>query len=91
MKIDLSGKTALVTGASGGLGRVLAKEVGEHNITINEVAPGWTLTDKERAKDDETLRQSVANYVQTVPRELPRLIEVGASCFNHYCTGYDDT
>ena len=24
-------------------------------------------------------------------RELLRLIEVGASCFNHYCAGYDDT
>lgn len=23
--------------------------------------------------------------------ELLRLIEVGASCFNHYCAGYDDT
>ena len=26
-----------------------------------------------------------------VCRELLRLIEVGASCFNHYCAGYDDT
>jgi hypothetical protein len=25
------------------------------------------------------------------PCELLRLIEVGASCFNHYCAGYDDT
>ena len=24
-------------------------------------------------------------------RELLRLIEVGASCFNHYCVDYDDT
>ena len=24
-------------------------------------------------------------------RELLRLIEVGASCFNHYCANYDDT
>ena len=23
--------------------------------------------------------------------ELLQLIEVGASCFNHYCAGYDDT
>ena len=23
--------------------------------------------------------------------ELFRLIEVGVSCFNHYCVGYDDT
>ena len=29
-------------------------------------------------------------YVQR-SGELLRLIEVGASCFNHYCVGYDDT
>ena len=28
---------------------------------------------------------------KTLLRELLRLIEVGASCFNHYYVGYDDT
>lgn len=31
-----------------GIVRVLAKEVGPHNITVNQIAPGWTITDKER-------------------------------------------
>jgi 3-oxoacyl-[acyl-carrier protein] reductase len=29
--------------------RVLAKEIGSHNITVNEVAPGWTISDRDRA------------------------------------------
>lgn len=30
-------------------------------------------------------------YINSLNRELPRLIEVGVSCFNHHCIGYDDT
>ena len=36
-----------------GLVRVLVKEVGPDNITINQIAPGWTITDKEREKGIE--------------------------------------
>lgn len=46
-----------------GLVRVLAKEVGKDNITINQVAPGWTITDKNRDEDTEGIR----NYIKTVP------------------------
>lgn len=46
-----------------GIVRVLAKEVGKYNITINEVAPGWTITDKER----ETGVNPAEDYVKTVP------------------------
>ena len=38
--------------------------------------------------------ERVEKYIgigQVVSSELLRLIEVGASCFNHYCVGYDDT
>ena len=31
-----------------GIVRVLAKEHGKDGITINQIAPGWTITDKER-------------------------------------------
>jgi 3-oxoacyl-[acyl-carrier protein] reductase len=34
--------------AMGGVLRVLAREVGEHQITVNEVAPGWIITDRDR-------------------------------------------
>ncbi|MGN0166218.1 MAG: SDR family NAD(P)-dependent oxidoreductase [Lachnospiraceae bacterium] len=57
--------SAYVAGKRGldGIVRVLAKEVGEHNITINQVAPGWTLTDKER----ETEIDSAEEYVSSIP------------------------
>lgn len=28
--------------------RVLAREVGEHNITVNQVAPGWMISERDR-------------------------------------------
>ncbi len=39
-----------------GVLRCLAREVGEHGITVNQVAPGWTISDKYRGTDQE--RQS---------------------------------
>lgn len=46
---------AYVSGKRGmdGIMRVLAKEIGQHNITVNQVAPGWTQSDKIRELDDD--------------------------------------
>ena len=64
------GAMAGVVGASGfcgdvldGLVRVLAKELGPHQITVNQVAPGWTITEKDR--HDHT--ESQPDYEKTVP------------------------
>jgi 3-oxoacyl-[acyl-carrier protein] reductase len=40
-------QSAYVSGKRGmdGVLRVLAKEIGEHNITVNQVAPGWTVSE----------------------------------------------
>lgn len=46
-----------------GIVRVLAKELGPDNITINEIAPGWTITDKERA----TGINPTVDYIEEVP------------------------
>jgi 3-oxoacyl-[acyl-carrier protein] reductase len=48
-------QSAYVAGKRGmdGVLRVLAREVGEHNITVNQVAPGWTISDKDRAAGTE--------------------------------------
>jgi 3-oxoacyl-[acyl-carrier protein] reductase len=45
-------QSAYVAGKRGmdGVLRVLAKEVGKNGITVNQVAPGWTISDRERAK-----------------------------------------
>ena len=46
-----------------GVYRVLAKEVGEYQITVNQVAPGWTISERDRTSEpghDEA-------YTRTVP------------------------
>ncbi len=36
-----------------GVLRVLAREVGRHQITVNQVAPGWTISEQDRAQGTE--------------------------------------
>ena len=46
-------QSAYVAGKRGmdGVYKVLAREVGRHNITVNQVAPGWIISDKFRDAD----------------------------------------
>lgn len=62
---NVPGQSAYVSGKRGmdGVLRVLAREVGQHNITVNQVAPGWTISDKYR--DTGTERQEA--YEANVP------------------------
>lgn len=46
-----------------GVYRVLAKEVGEHGITVNQVAPGWTISEQDRGLED----RNDAAYIADVP------------------------
>jgi 3-oxoacyl-[acyl-carrier protein] reductase len=39
--------------AMDGLIRSMARELGEHGITVNQVAPGWVISDKDRRDRDE--------------------------------------
>ena len=41
---------AYISGKKGmdALLRVLAKEIGMHGITVNQVAPGWTISERDR-------------------------------------------
>lgn len=47
--------SAYVSGKRGmdGVLRVLAREIGEYNITVNQVAPGWTISDNDRKNGTE--------------------------------------
>ncbi len=58
-------QSAYVSGKRGmdGLLRVLAKEVGQHQVTVNQVAPGWMISDKDRAAG----REKQEGYERTVP------------------------
>jgi len=57
-------QSAYVSGKRGmdGVLRVLAREIGASNVTVNQVAPGWMISDKYRTGDDPG-----AEYAKTVP------------------------
>jgi len=63
-------QSAYISGKRGmdGVLRVLAREIGEHNITVNQVAPGWTIADDCRNPDTKApnLRQNWP-YIERVP------------------------
>ncbi len=58
-------QSAYVSGKRGmdGVLRVLAKEIGEQQITVNQVAPGWMIS--ENVPDDDS--QSQRQYRASVP------------------------
>ena len=58
-------QSAYVSGKRGldGVMRTLAREVGEHGITVNQVAPGWMISEKYR----ETGTESQPGYEAAVP------------------------
>lgn len=58
-------QSAYVAGKRGmdGLYRILAKEIGENQITVNQVAPGWMISEKYRETDTELQ----AEYEKMVP------------------------
>lgn len=63
-------QSAYVSGKRGmdGVYKVLAKEVGSYNITVNEVAPGWTKSDCCRETDGtERNRGQDFAYIERVP------------------------
>ena len=49
------GQSAYISGKRGmdGVLRVLAKKIGGSGITVNQVAPGWTVSDKDRRAGTE--------------------------------------
>ncbi|MBM3709062.1 MAG: SDR family oxidoreductase [Actinobacteria bacterium] len=63
-------QSAYVSGKRGmdGVLRVLAKEVGQYNITVNQIAPGWTISDGCRNPDgsEKNINQDYP-YIERVP------------------------
>lgn len=89
---NFAGQSAYVSGKRGmdGVLRVLAREVGEYAITVNQVAPGWTISDKDRSAGQE--RQP--DYEQNVPlrrrgtdQEIANVVAFLASSLASYITG----
>jgi len=76
--------------AMDGVLRVLAKEIGEHQITVNQVAPGWTISDIDRTRGSE----HSAGYESTVPlarrgtdQEIANVVAFLASDLASFITG----
>jgi 3-oxoacyl-[acyl-carrier protein] reductase len=76
--------------AMDGVLRVLAKEVGNHQITVNQVAPGWTISDKDRERGSERSER----YESTVPlarrgtdQEIANVVAFLASDLASFITG----
>jgi 3-oxoacyl-[acyl-carrier protein] reductase len=84
-------QSAYVAGKRGmdGVLRVLASDVGPHGITVNQVAPGWTISDRARAHPDDD-----ADYISKVPlrrrgtdQEIANVVAFLASDLAGYVTG----
>lgn len=76
--------------AMDGLYRILAKEIGQHQITVNQIAPGWTVSDRDR--EHHTERQEA--YEARVPlrrrgtdQEIANVVAFIASDLAGFITG----
>ncbi|MFF2483415.1 SDR family NAD(P)-dependent oxidoreductase [Paenibacillus sp. NPDC058071] len=85
-------QSAYVAGKRGmdGVYRVLAKEVGEHQITVNQVAPGWTVSDRDRATQterNEAYEASVPLKRRGTDQEIANAVAFLASGLADFITG----
>jgi len=84
-----SGAYASAKRGMDGLYRVLAKEAGAKGVTVNQVAPGWTISDKDREQHTED-----AGYTASVPlmrrgtdQEIANVVLFLASDLSSFVTG----
>lgn len=73
-----------------GLYRVLAKEIGEHGITVNQVAPGWTISDRDRdngTERSESYERSVPLKRRGTDQEIANVVAFLASDLASFITG----
>ncbi len=89
---NFPGQSAYTAGKRGmdGVYRVLAKEVGGHGITVNQVAPGWTISERDRENGTERNE----GYESTVPlkrrgtdQEIANAVAFLASDLSSFITG----
>ena len=87
---NFEGQSAYTSGKRGmdGVLRVLAKEVGAHGITVNQVAPGWTISEKSVASEsDEHYWSKVPMQRRGTAQEIANAVLFLASDLASYITG----
>jgi 3-oxoacyl-[acyl-carrier protein] reductase len=70
--------------------RVLAKEIGEHQITVNQVAPGWTISERDRLNGTERQEAYEANVPlkrRGTDQEIANVVAFLASDLASFITG----
>ena len=73
-----------------GVLKVLAREVGEHQITVNQVAPGWTISDRDRelgTEHNEGYEATVALKRRGTDQEIANVVAFLASELASFITG----
>ena len=85
-------QSAYVSGKRGmdGVLRVLAREIGEHQITVNQVAPGWMISDKYRGTSEEhqpAYEKSVALKRRGYDQDIANAVAFLASDLAAFITG----
>jgi 3-oxoacyl-[acyl-carrier protein] reductase len=84
-------QSAYVAGKRGmdGVLRVLAREVGRYGITVNQVAPGWTISDKdkEQVADDASYKEAVPLRRRGTDQEIANVVAFLASELASYVHG----
>ncbi|HEY5560455.1 MAG TPA: SDR family oxidoreductase [Clostridiaceae bacterium] len=85
-------QSAYVAGKRGmdGIYRVLAKEIGEHQITVNQVAPGWTISERDRdahSEHNEGYEKAVPLKRRGTDQEIANVVAFLASDLSSFITG----
>ena len=83
-------QSAYVAGKRGmdGVLRVLAREVGPHQITVNQVAPGWMISqDRPGGEDDAAYIAGVPLRRRGVDQDIAHLVAYLASDFANFISG----
>ena len=73
-----------------GILRILAKEIGQHQITVNQVAPGWTISNKDRENGTEfspEYNKSVPLKRRGTDQEIANVVAFLASDLASFITG----
>ncbi len=87
---NFPGQSAYVSGKRGmdGVLRVLAKEVGEHQVTVNQVAPGWMVSDGSPAGDgDQEYASCVPLKRRGTDQDIANLVAFLASDLAGFISG----